>query len=510
MIVDQYGKPFRTESRDTVDRRHLTRLQAAYDVAVGKRNVEHWAMADGLSAAAANSYAIRKDIREKSRYEYSNNSFAKGIAWTLATDLVGTRVRIQFNTGDKKWDRFTESAVMRWMKATKLAKKLRTGRIARSVDGEAFFIKVYSPRMRGSKVKVGIRLVECDHFDDPEQYDTTNKISGITIDPRDSEPVSYTMMRQHPGSNFLDWNMKADTLSERDVFHWFRPERGGQIRGVSETCQSLTMYAQLRRWTLATLDAAETAASIAGYLETQAMPLDEFGIPDYDRDVEAFDTIAIEHGMMMTAPKGHKFSQIKAEHPTSTYNEFRNAVVGEAGRGEMLPANKARGSSEGLNYASGRLDYQTYYEYQNTERCDLSDDGLDKFLEWYFTEARLIYPEFADIDLDELPEHDWYFDGHPHVDETKHANATTMMVAAELIAEDDYLISQGKDPEQHHAKITAQRKRKAALAKIYDPDAAKVAPQTEHAGKPSKDDPKDKDDPEESEDADNEVDESDD
>lgn len=455
-------------------------------------------MADGLSSAAANSYSIRKNIREKSRYEYCNNSFAKGIAWTLATDLVGTRVRIQFNTGDKRWDRFAESAVTRWMKATKLAKKLRTGRIARSVDGEAFFIKVYSPRMRG-KVKVGIRLVECDHFDDPNHYDTQNRISGITIDPRDSEPLSYTMMRQHPGSNFIDWNAKTDVLSERDVFHWFRPERGGQIRGVSETCQSLTMYAQLRRWTLATLDAAETAASIAGLLETQAMPMDEMGLPDYDTDVEAFDTIAIEHGMIMNAPRGHKFSQIKAEHPTSTYNEFRNAVVGEAGRGEMLPANKARGSSEGLNYASGRLDYQTYYEYQDTERCDLSDDGLDKFLEWFFIEGRLIYPEFADIDLDELPDHEWYFDGHPHVDETKHANATTMMVAAELLAEDDYLISQGKDPEKHHAKIMEQRKRKAALAKIHDPEAANAAPQNEPSGKPAKDDPND-DGPDESED----------
>ncbi len=503
MILDQYGKPFRTESRDTVDRRELTRLAAAYDVAVGKRNVEHWAMADGLSAAAANSYSIRKNIREKSRYEYCNNSFAKGIAWTLATDLVGTRVRIQFHTGDRRWDRFAESAVMRWMKATKLSKKLRTGRIARSVDGEAFFMKVYSPRMRGSRVKVGVRLVECDHFDDPEHYDTNQRISGITIDPRDSEPISYTMMKHHPGSNFLDWNAETQTLSERDVFHWFRPERGGQIRGISETCQSLTMYAQLRRWTLATLDAAETAASIAGMLETQAMPLDDMGLPDYDSDVEAFDTIAIEHGMMMTAPRGHKFSQIKAEHPTSTYNEFRNAIVNEAGRGEMLPANKARGDSSGYNYASGRLDHQTYYEYQNAERCDLSDDGLDKFLEWYFTEGRLIYPEFADVDLDELPEHTWYFDGHPHSDETKHASATTMMVDAELLAEDDYLISQGKDPEQHHAKILQQRKRKAELAKIFDPEAAKAASQNDPSGKPEKDGPNkdesDADDPDDEE-----------
>src|SRR5690606_24887056 len=128
-----------------------------------------------------------------------------------------------------------------------------------------------------------------------------------------------------------------------DLFHWFQDDHGGQIRGVSEFCSSLSLYAQLRRWTLATLDAAEFAASQIAVIETQGMPTSEDGDPDYDREMEAFDTLPFKHGMFTAMPRGHKMNQMKAEHPTSTFKEFRNAVLDEQGRGQNAPSNKARG-----------------------------------------------------------------------------------------------------------------------------------------------------------------------
>lgn len=467
-IVDANGDPFVL----TVQTKHehaasQARLKAHYDAASNNgRNEEHWRMADGLSARSANSPSVRKTIREKARYEYANNGFAKGLAWTLATDLIGTRVRIQFNSGDTKLDRICEARLTKWMRQTKLAKKLRIGRVARSVDGEAFFLRQYSPRMKG-RVKTNIRVVECDHFDDPMSMDQEHYVSGVHVDPRDGEPVSYTMMRTHPGDAFMLQNMETDTISEADVYHWFKQERGGQIRGVSEMCQSLSLYAQARRLSLATLTAAESAAALAIFFETQAMPMDdETGYPDYDREIEAFDSFAFEHGMVMAAPRGYKPSQMKAEHPTTTFSEFQGSIVDEAGRGQMAPSNKARGNAKDYNYSSVRADDQPYQQMHRTERCDLGDDGLDKFASWYFREGKLVYDDLQDIDPEDLPDHVWYFDGVPHVDEQKHATAVTTLVNAELLAEDDYLLENGIDPETHHAKIAEQRKRKAELAKI--------------------------------------------
>ena len=43
-----------------------------------------------LSADAAANSDVRKKLRERSRYEVANNSYAKGIVLTLANDCVGT------------------------------------------------------------------------------------------------------------------------------------------------------------------------------------------------------------------------------------------------------------------------------------------------------------------------------------------------------------------------------------------------------------------------------------
>lgn len=492
LLVDQHGKPLRSSRVVSPrDPRRVLNLQAAYDAAqIGGRNAEHWKLADGLSSAAANSYSVRKTLRERARYEHSNNSFARGLARTLATDLVGTRVRVQFQSGDSEADRLLEKRLARWMKAVRLAKKLRTGRIMRAVDGESFFMRQYSPRLK-DPVKTSIRLIECDYFDDPMQLDREDFVSGVAIDPQDGEPISYTMLKSHPGDVFSAWSLDTRTINADDLFHWFQDERGGQIRGVSEYCSSLSLYAQLRRWTLSTLDAAEFAASQLAVIETQAMPTSEDGGPDYDREMEAFDTLPFNHGQFTAMPRGYRMNQMKAEHPISTFEEFRNAVLDEQGRGQNAPSNKARGNSSKYNYASGRLDHQGYYEYQDCERTDLADEGLDKFIGWWAAEAVLVYPEFRDLDPHNLPDHVWYFDGHPHVDEVKHANATTIMVNAELIAEDDVLLAEGRDPEQHWAKIAAQRARRKRLDEI---GPSRDAPPTAQPAEDDEDDAPGRDD----------------
>ncbi|MEA3366566.1 MAG: hypothetical protein U9R68_00465 [Planctomycetota bacterium] len=53
-------------------------------------NSRHWIHADNLSADAANSPEVRRLLRNRTRYEVANNSYARGIVDTLANDLIGT------------------------------------------------------------------------------------------------------------------------------------------------------------------------------------------------------------------------------------------------------------------------------------------------------------------------------------------------------------------------------------------------------------------------------------
>ena len=56
------------------------RLRAKFDAAQSTPdNRRHWANADGLSADAAASPAVRQTLRNRARYEVANNSYARGI-----------------------------------------------------------------------------------------------------------------------------------------------------------------------------------------------------------------------------------------------------------------------------------------------------------------------------------------------------------------------------------------------------------------------------------------------
>ncbi len=60
------------------------------------------------------------------------------------------------------------------------------------------------------------------------------------------------------------------TPSSLLILHYFRSDRPGQIRGIPDITPALPLFAQLRRFTLAVLAAAETAADFAGILYTDA------------------------------------------------------------------------------------------------------------------------------------------------------------------------------------------------------------------------------------------------
>ncbi len=64
------------------------RVSAKYEAAqTTDENKNHWAHADGDSANAANKPWVRKQIRERARYERDNNPVANGLINTIVSSL---------------------------------------------------------------------------------------------------------------------------------------------------------------------------------------------------------------------------------------------------------------------------------------------------------------------------------------------------------------------------------------------------------------------------------------
>lgn len=407
------------EKRRAPGRRRAVR--ASYDAAqTTPENQRHWANADALSATAAHSPAVRKRLRERARYEIANNSYAKGIVLTLANSLIGPGPRLQVQTPDQALNRAVEGAFSAWARAIRLPDQLRIMKQAKTVDGEAFAVKTTNPALP-TAVKLDMALIEADQVMSPDLAILDSRaIDGVRLDEW-GNPSGYDVLRYHPGDVYRGSALEYDTLPAGRVLHWYRCDRPGQLRGVPELTPALPLFAQLRRFTLATLTAAETAAMFAAMLETTASPDEE------DSQGEPFESLEIERGMMTTLPAGYRASQLRAEHPTTTYEMFTRLILREIARCLNVPWNVAAGDSSSYNYSSARLDHLNYWAAVDVERQDCEREALDPLLADWLGEAALLpglLPMSVKAYLPWLP-HTWHWPARQFIDPQVEAAADT-------------------------------------------------------------------------------------
>ena len=386
-IVGTDGQPLRVVDSNrnrlaTVDwKRTLNRYDAAQ---TSDDNIRHWSWSDSMSADAANSVQVRRILRNRSRYEAANNSYCRSMVETLANDVIGTGPRVQIVTGaGDAVDKFIERELLWWMHHAKVAKRLRTMRKSKCVDGEGIGLFITKERLP-TPVKLAIRTIESEQLSTPTLTGTEdNAIDGIRFDA-DGDPLTYDILRYHPGANStaLQAVGKADRLPASDVIHIFREDRPGQHRGIPELTPALPLFSQLRRFTLATLAAAETAAEFAAVIETtRAEAYGNQIAGDDAAPPEPMDVFELAQRMVTVLPDGYKLNQVKPEHPSTTYGEFKREILAEAFSAVVMPYAVGGNDSKDYNFASGKLDRRGYAKAVAVER----------FLEWEPEAYRLVY-----------------------------------------------------------------------------------------------------------------------
>ena len=422
-------------------------IRAGFDSAVtNDANRKHWAHADGLSADAAASPEVRRTLRNRARYEAANNSYAKGIVLTLANDVVGTGPRLQLLTEDDQANQRIEQAFTAWTKAVGLPEKLRAMRASRATDGEVFAVLSSNPRL-ATPVKLDVRLIEADQVCTPDlSLLADSAVDGIVFDEF-GNPAEYHVLKGHPGdtrTGFL--GLEYDRVPAESVLHYFRADRPGQSRGIPDITPALPLFAQLRRFTLAVLGAAETAADFAGILYTDAPANGEA------ESVEPMDSIELEARSLLTMPGGWKMAQVQAEQPSTTYAEFKREILNEIARCLNMPFNVAACNSSGYNYASGRLDHQTYFKSIRVEQEHLACAVLDRLLDAWLREAVLSsdllpLPVRTLVATGQSLPHQWFWDGNEHVDPAKEATAQATRLASHTTTLAAEYAKQGRDWE---------------------------------------------------------------
>lgn len=455
-ILGPNGSPYRNGSNGHKPRQELIaalgltaprrkrsgNIDASYDAARDTTDfANYWANADRLDADSANSKAVRSKLVSRSRYETANNGFVDGIHQTFATDVIGRGPTLRMQTEDQEFNQKVEAAFAKWAKAAQLRRKLWCMCHAKTQDGEAFGVLRGNPRLRGL-VKLDIALIETEQCQSPMlAFNQAGKIDGITFDEF-GNPISYDVLKHHPGGMATgSFTTQPEEVPARFMLHWFLMRRPGQHRAVPEFRSTLNVGAGSRRFREATLAAAETAADIAAAIKTDMPPNDD------DAGVVPLSTVPFEKRMMVALPNKYDITQMRAEHPNATYEEFSRAQINEMARPKSMPINKAMCDSSKHNFASGRLDHITYFEMiDNVEREDCNDLVMEPLFDVWWSEAVSAYG--WDADAFEIPDHSWDWPCHAVENEESAASARDKNLRNGSLSYSEAATEEGADFEE--------------------------------------------------------------
>lgn len=449
-------KQVEARTNDLWLRQYVRAIQAKYDSAQTTiENERYWAMSDSRSARAALDPAVRATIRRRARYEaLESGAFASGMVRAKVNDVVGRGPTLQCMTPNKELNKAIETQWTKWCKEINLPEKLRTMATAYYVDGEAFAERILNPQLRNG-VKLDIRTTEADMWADPLGDFDTERVDGIKYDDY-GNPVSYKRLKVHPGDDVIPAgvsSLEADDLPAENVIHWFRVDRPGQRRGVSHLATALPLFAELRRYRLATIAAAEIAADYSAVMFSDAP---RFGERPDELD-ENFLTIDIERRAMLTLPAGWKIQQLKAEQPTTEVGPFTETILSEVGRCTHTPLNIILGSSRDYNFASGRLDYLLYWAQNDVDRSHCELQVLERIFMWWLDEALLVNGYLPNLGEIREIEHVFVFPPRRPIDEEVAAKVDQVRMQIGHLSDEAWATREAVDLEKHYEQLARMK-----------------------------------------------------
>jgi len=412
--------PDRARARKTA--RSLWQAWRSYDSAKTTRvNRKHWTGAT-LGDADATILTALGTLRNRVRFEMRNNGYAEGMVETYVTDVVGPDgPAVQIESDDDKWNAEAEAFLRDYFTycdhsgIDHFADLLRLAVRQRWECGESFAQRVTA--RGGGAVRTRYLMIEPDRIATPSDRVTEKDVRGGIKVTADGRPVEYFVMKSHPGDT-----LRAPLFDEfnrvpaRDMVHVYRRTRPGQTRGVPRLAPVLDEFAQLRDWDHDTLLAARMAAMLAAFAYTDHP---EAAFDDIGRELPIFE---IEPGTFSMLPSGWKVTQIKPEHPSTQYKDFKREKLAGVGRVANMPYLKVAADASGHNYSSARLDDQGYWDEVKSEQAFQARRFCNKPMVPALQEASLsgeVRPAPVRFRLT------YIWNERPHVDPSKETRAQT-------------------------------------------------------------------------------------
>ncbi len=427
----------------TLSTRGQNAILSRYDNALTtNENFRSWTNTDYWSARAANNYTVRRQLRLRSRHEVANNPFLFGICNGNADDLIDTGPTLQLLTSKPDYNREVEEAWAEWCDEVEFKEKLRTVKLARTVDGEGFLIFKTVMDLE-NPVKLYPVDIEADQVTTPQPKNIAEAwIDGVELHPVTGKPRKYSVLKHHPGDWYYLNPLEFAWVPSDYVVHWYPKFRPGQVRGVPIFTPSLDLFNDMRSFRKSVMDNAKLVAQHTVMLESEAPA----GLDDDDNNEEnyAFKRVPIFNGTMSQLPSGMKANTIDPKQPATTYDMWQTVCIGEACRPLSYPLILALGTAQKFNFSSAKLDVKQYRGTLTVERSDCETVVMNKSFKAWYQEAVLVGRVRAYDGL-KLPPKEWHWPGFYPLDDLVDAEADLMRLAGGTLTWREFWRTRGKD-----------------------------------------------------------------
>lgn len=446
-----------------VQGRSMVRSRASYDGArTTDLNERAWRNADGLSARRANSLEKRRPLRNRSRYLYGNDPIVFGMFHKWANYLIGkTGPKRHVTTPDAELNAAVESRWQEWCYASRFVDQLRVRTVAKHVDGESF-AELVTNEMLADAVKLDVNNFECDQCTS-NRYDQ-NACDGIYFDEW-RNPAVYDVLPHHPGDGF-GVGGKPRRVAARNILHWFRMLRPGQVRGVPTMTPALELIVILGGFTISTARSAHTASAISVLLEEAVNTNGTFPADDEtEQEVAAnWSTQEINHDTMMKLPPGMTAKQLQALNPNERFEMFEKCILRRCAQSFPMPWCLAVGDHSGSNFSASRMDRLDFWTAIDVERQDCEREDLDRIFAAWLDEAVMV-PGYLPLAIgaymgQRLPG-SWGWPGREYLSPMDEVQSQVMRIEKGLASEQDIAAENGTDwreIERKKAEVQAYRR----------------------------------------------------
>lgn len=396
---------------------------------------DDWTSATKTSANVETKAAL-STIRDKARDAVRNNPHASRALSSIVSNTVGWGIEASIKGKNTTQTKLLNTAWKKWAETTLC-----------DVSGRHNFSALQAIVMR-SVVESGevivkktrdaeankLQILEADFID--TSMDNGKIVQGVEFGP-DGKRSKYYLFSEHPGDG---GTLKSQPYDANSVFHVYKEDRPGQVRGISWFHNVLNILEDLKEFQRATLIKQKISACLTVFV---SKPNAQLGLTNDQKTAKRDGEWALEPASIYYLDDGESVS-FSQPPSVSGYGEFCEHTLRTVASGLGVTYEQLTGDYSKVNFSSGRMGNLEMRRQVESWRWDMlipqfCEPAFKHFLEW----ATIVYgvsPEGVEVG--------WVTPAWTMIDPEKELRASILAIRNGLTTTPNVIREQGYNPSQ--------------------------------------------------------------